>query len=173
MMEWEQLFLEGIEARQAKDSAQWKLGDLALAIEVQYGGHTLEDYAQRIGAECRRLLQYRWVARQYESSVRTENLTWSHHERIAARPDRLEWLEKAEAGGWSVRRMQAWMEALDRLSNALRNALEEVKRTNFAGLTMEELVEVRDFAAEAREWAAEHHVRAAWAIGGTLGGLRT
>jgi hypothetical protein len=82
-----------------------ELGDLALTVEKAYGEHRLEDYAESIEVDYNRLLQYRWVAGAYEFSVRTENLSWTHHERIASRPDRLEWLSLATVNRWSVRAM--------------------------------------------------------------------
>ena len=104
-MDLEELIDEGIQARQQINGGQWRLGDLALQVETVYGKHTLENYAERIGEEHHRLEQYRWVAGRYEKSVRTENLSWSHYERIAARNDRFHWLKAAAEHAWGVHQM--------------------------------------------------------------------
>ena len=65
----------------------------------------MEKFADTVGVDYATLRRYRWVSEQYEIVVRTTNLSWSHHDRIAARDDRLEWLAKAADGLWSVRRM--------------------------------------------------------------------
>jgi len=44
-------------------------------------------------------------------SRRLDNLTWSHHQAVATREDRLEWLAKAEAGGWPARELTRQVEA--------------------------------------------------------------
>jgi hypothetical protein len=103
-MEWEEAILAWEETNKLESKAQWQRGDIALALKPAYGEQTLAKFAETVGVEYKQLLQYRWVASEYESSVRTE-LSWTHHERVAARPDRLEWLKKAEAGKWSVHKM--------------------------------------------------------------------
>jgi hypothetical protein len=55
--------------------------------------------------------------------ARTENLSWTHHERVAARTDRLAWLDRAAAGKWSVRRMLAEISEADH-GRAYREAVE-------------------------------------------------
>jgi hypothetical protein len=57
------------------------------------------------------------VASRYdESSVQTE-LSWTHHERLASRDDRLEWLAKAAAGKWSVKRLREELALAEELCN--------------------------------------------------------
>src|SRR5919106_56512 len=102
---WEQAVLEGIAARASQDQAQWQLGDLALQIESVYGEHTLEKYAEQVGVEYHQLRNYKGVSKAYEIAFRTANLTWTHHERVASHPDRLEWLQKSAEGKWSVRKL--------------------------------------------------------------------
>ena len=75
MSEWEDLVLQGIEARQKKDSAQWELGDLALTVERIPGESTLERYAEDIGIQLNTLEVYRWVADTYEKLTRIKTLT--------------------------------------------------------------------------------------------------
>jgi hypothetical protein len=127
-MDWETLIFAGIAARQRKDHTQWELGDLARQVETSYGGHTLENYAEGIGMEHYTLQQYRWVATQYELSVRTDNLSWSHHERVAARDDRLDWLRRAAEAGWSVHQLRSEVHARDIAEAKQRE--EAVRRRN-------------------------------------------
>jgi hypothetical protein len=172
-MEWEEAVIEGIQARQQRDGAQWRLGDLALQIETTYGERTLASYAESIGVAYHALMQYRWVAGQYEKAVRTENLTWSHHERVAGRADRQKWLKAASEHSWNVRQMQAevWqsegkfdpkLEALAGLAQATRGFLEEVK---IEDLAIEELVEVKDVALDIQNFAIEEKLRAERMLG--------
>ena len=82
---------------------QWTLGDLLNEGEKRYG----ETYAQAIeetNGQYQQLANYKWVAGRIEFSVRTENLTWSHHKQIAKFPpvEQKRWLHKAEKEGWSV-----------------------------------------------------------------------
>jgi hypothetical protein len=104
-MDWETLVFEGLEARQMKDKAQWKLGDLALQVETTYGEHSLEKYAEMVVVNHNSLQEYRRVAKAYEKSTRVDNLTWAHHRAIAAHPERQQWLTAAKDQRWSVSRM--------------------------------------------------------------------
>ena len=54
-------------------------------------------FAETVGVPFNTLLNYRTVSKAYEKSHRRENLSWTHHQVLAARPDRLEWLARAEA----------------------------------------------------------------------------
>jgi hypothetical protein len=137
---------------------------LALAVETVYGAHTLANYAENIGVEYHQLRNYKAVSQAYESAVRTANLSWSHHERIAAHPDRLEWLAKAAEGKWSVRRMleeipeTAWEAAADKWEEAVEYALvvlKELARTAFAEPSIKGLLEVRNFALEIEQACRE------------------
>lgn len=65
----------------------------------------------------------------YEKSVRTDNLTWSYHERIAARADRLYWLQQAVANKWSVSEMLEKVAADD----DARKAQEDEDRRSWVG----------------------------------------
>ena len=87
------------ETEQAKTQVQWRKGDSARDLKPVYGGQTLEKFAETMGVDYATLRRYRWVTEQYENVVRTTNLSWSHHDRIAARDDRLEWLAPAVAEG--------------------------------------------------------------------------
>jgi hypothetical protein len=119
---WPDLVQEGISARRDRDGAQWRLGDLALEVETSYGGGELERYAEEIGLEYDTLRRYRDVSRAYVFATRVANLSFSHHRQVAARPDRLEWLQRADAGGWSVRRLQEAAPALEAGAGSLDSA---------------------------------------------------
>lgn len=108
-LNWDSLVAEG----KAAARSQWTLGDLAREVETSYGGGELERYAEEIGVAYQQLANYASISRAYELSVRTENLTWTHHERIASRPDRLAWLDLAEKGKWSVRQMLGEIETAE------------------------------------------------------------
>ncbi len=48
------------------------------------------------------LQRYSWVAKSFDNLQRRRNLSFTHHEAVAARDDRLKWLEgrgKEMAGG--------------------------------------------------------------------------
>jgi len=44
---------------------------------------TLEKFAETVGVEYHQLRNYKAVSEAYENAVRTANLSWTHHERIA------------------------------------------------------------------------------------------
>jgi hypothetical protein len=92
---------------------QWRKGDIAVGLKPVYGEQTLEKFAERVGVEYETLKRYKWVAQQYELVQRRTNLSFSHHQFVAARPDRLDWLKKAEAGKWSLATMLDEIAAYD------------------------------------------------------------
>lgn len=84
-------------------ACQWWIGDWLNYGERAYG----EKYAQAMeatGLDYATVADYAYVARHIESSVRTENLSWSHHKVVAALepPDQDVYLKKAAENGWSV-----------------------------------------------------------------------
>jgi len=111
--DYDALVERGRMARTHLDRAQWELGDLATEVVIRYRLESLQRYAQAVAVDYRTLCNYRRVARRYEFSRRRENLTWSHHERALkltpADADKL--LRQAETEGWSVRRLEAKVEA--------------------------------------------------------------
>lgn len=103
---WETLVEAGVKAQHEVDRAQWVLGDLALQVVTVFGDHTLERYANDIGVDYANLSDYRRVARAYSIPARAGILSWRHHREVIAREDRLEWLARAAAHGWSCKRLQ-------------------------------------------------------------------
>lgn len=104
MNQWDDLVAEGIAAREGLEGLQWKLGDLALTVETVHGQHTLEKYAAQIGVEYDNLRDYRRVAAAFEIGDRSP-ISWNHHRIVVPLNNPLEWLKKAEAGGWSRREL--------------------------------------------------------------------
>lgn len=95
---------EGRKLLAINKASQWAIGDWLVYGEGQ--GEYGECYSQAIAEtdiDYRRLADYAWVSRQYNFSVRTEKLSWSHHRVAAPVPEsqRGEWLDKAEEEGWS------------------------------------------------------------------------
>lgn len=127
-MDWEELVLKGLEAGRNMEGLQWQLGDLALQVETVRGEHTLEEYARSIGQDPSRLRHYKMTARAFEDVQRCTNLSYGHHEVLATRADRLDWLEKAAAGKWAVRQMLKEIEPTQ-IKPQLTQALEEVRQS--------------------------------------------
>src|SRR5919106_923468 len=94
----EERLLAYLEADRQQGSAQWTKGDLLLDLEDE----SLMEFSQHVNDSYQQLRNYKWVSSCYPVSVRTDTLSWTHHERIAARDDREEWLKKAEENRWSV-----------------------------------------------------------------------
>jgi hypothetical protein len=85
------------------DSVRWWVGDLLLFAEMNFR----EEYAQILNATRlteHQLGKYRWVAEKIEPPLRRVNLSFSHHELVAALPpvDQERLLATAEAGELSV-----------------------------------------------------------------------
>lgn len=107
---WDDLVRDGRQARNERDGAQWKLGDLALQAcpldePDRYGKNSLARYAEEIEVNFATLSEYRRVANAYEHRARARNLTWSHHLAVATWKDRIDWLAKAETEGWTAQKL--------------------------------------------------------------------
>lgn len=106
-LDWEEAILEWEETDKLEDQVQWRRGDIALALKPVYGEATLERFTEEVGVEYNTLRQYRQVSEAYQIDDRSSSLSWTHHMRVANRPDRLEWLQRASEARpkWSVSRM--------------------------------------------------------------------
>ena len=98
----------GIVFRVFEKATQWALGDWDRIGEQLFG----EDASQALDAadyENKSFRNMRWVAGKIEMSRRRDNLSWSHHEAVAALPPERqdELLDEAEAEGLSVRALRA------------------------------------------------------------------
>lgn len=90
----------------------WMVGDWLNFGERKYG----ETYSQGMdatGLEYQTLKAMCWVSGVFELVRRRTNLSWSHHKEVAAldSTEQDEWLDKAEAGGWSQKELRAQIKA--------------------------------------------------------------
>ncbi len=98
-------------------SIQWLIGDWLLQGEQNnWGKH--EEIADEMGYAVKTLYDYRYVARNVDFSVRTENLSFGHHKLVAQLPpaEQKYWLEQASQGDfdagthlsrpWSINRLR-------------------------------------------------------------------
>jgi hypothetical protein len=106
---WGRLVSEGRQARAAADAGRWRIGHLASLVAKQYGARSLQQFADDIGETYATVRRYRWVYRSYDPSerFRFQQLSFSHFQVVAALPDRVKWLERAESGCWSVDQLAA------------------------------------------------------------------
>jgi len=107
MADWEGLVLAGLALGKRESAVQWEWGDLALQVETRHGEASLAAFAEEVGIAYQTLRDHRRVAAAFAKDARASNLSFRHHQAIASRPDRLEWLAKAAEQRWSVRVMQA------------------------------------------------------------------
>src|SRR5947207_7371243 len=101
---WGRLVAGGRAARASADGGRWRIGHLASLVAKQYGGRSLQAFADDIGETYATVRRYRWVFTRYEPTVRFrfQQLSFSHFQAVAGLPDRAKWLERAEGGCWSV-----------------------------------------------------------------------
>ena len=85
----------------------WWLGDWLNFGERKYG-ETYAQAAEITGYKVQTLKNAAWVASQYESSTRVDDLSFSHHQAVASLPpkDRKELLKKADGEKWDCREME-------------------------------------------------------------------
>jgi hypothetical protein len=102
--DWGRLVAEGRAARASADAGRWRIGRLASLVAKQYGGRSLQAFADDIGETYPTVRRYRWVFTRYEPTVRFrfQQLSFSHFQAVAGLPDRTKWLERADGGCWSV-----------------------------------------------------------------------
>ncbi len=101
---WEDVVLDGCAAARQEDGGKWRLGDLAseVARSSVYGERRLEKFADAIKRPYATVRDYRRVAEAFTSVERSTLLSWDHHRIVAARVDRLNWIKKVEAHGWTT-----------------------------------------------------------------------
>lgn len=96
--------------RKLENGLQWLIGDWVLKTKPEWGDTYA--WAEELGFALPTLWDYVYVCRSVQISVRTEILSFGHHKLVAGIPDaktQREWLERAEAEGWSVAAMRAAM----------------------------------------------------------------
>lgn len=102
--EWEAVFLK---FKQVETCIQWWLGDMLNIAERRYG----ETYAQAVDEHDYTkgyLANMKYVAGKIETSRRRENLSFSHHQVVAALPKEGQdyWLDLAEKEGIATRHLR-------------------------------------------------------------------
>lgn len=95
-----------------RDMSAWGFGDWLNYGEVSFG----EQYAHAVEATGRQkatLLEYGRVARQVPRSRRRPELSWTHHQIVAAKEsvEQIELLERAAANRWSVEEFRGAVKA--------------------------------------------------------------
>jgi len=99
------------------NTSAWWLGDW-----LYFGEHAYcvlyEEGIARTGLAYQTLANYRYVAVAFEPSRRRENLSFAHHAEVAAfePPEQDEWLDRAEAEGWSRNELRARIREARQLS---------------------------------------------------------
>jgi hypothetical protein len=90
---------------------QWWIGDVLAYGERRFGA-TYRALLDSTGYAVQTLDNMASVARRVDFSRRRENLSWSHHERVASLPaqEQEEWLYQAAFNQWSVRRLDEMMD---------------------------------------------------------------
>ena len=83
---------------------QFAIGDWIVAGFDRYQHGKWEAVQQVWGEELKTLQDYEYVSKRIKSTVRTVDLTWSHHRTVADLPDDKQryWLEQASVNKWSV-----------------------------------------------------------------------
>jgi hypothetical protein len=94
------------------DSSAWWLGDW-----LMYGKKRFPDrYKKAVGEtslDYQTLRNYAWVCRQFPADRRRSQLSFQHHAELASlsTEEQDEWLEKAEALGWSMHELRRQLRA--------------------------------------------------------------
>ncbi|MBT9148153.1 MAG: hypothetical protein DDT32_01923 [Syntrophomonadaceae bacterium] len=86
-------------------SIHWWYGDLCLSYEGKYG--EIKEIAEGSGFQYQTIRDDKFVASRYKLSLRSDNLSFTHHRIAAPREDRLDWLKKAKENNWSTRQLEA------------------------------------------------------------------
>jgi hypothetical protein len=106
----------------------WWLGDWLRYGTARYGDK-YRPAAGVTGYDVQSLMNMAWVAGRFELSRRRENLSFSHHAELAGLPpaDQELWLDRAAAGGLSVRALRLELREARRRA-ADRETLREARR---------------------------------------------
>lgn len=120
-------------------AVQWWIGDFLVHAERAYG-QTYEEIAEHFGFEVKTVYQYKWIAEKVELSVRTEKLSFTHHQLVAKFSNdpskQRHWLARAEEEGWSVKKLREAIKAAEdgepeQKTEAERRAHEAVATVRF------------------------------------------
>lgn len=108
----EQWEAAGLELQRVARSVNWLLGDWILYGEQRYG-ETYSDAIDLTAMEYDTLKNVVWVARNVLERSRRRDLSWSHHQAVAALPEGEQemWLREAVDEGYTVARLRSRLAA--------------------------------------------------------------
>ncbi len=106
--------------------SNWLIGDWVREGVVRWGERYAEA-AKITGFDPHTLRNMAYVASRFDSSLRRDNLTWSHHALIAALElkQQVYWLDRAAALKWSVSDLRTMMRAESREASGQRAARDD------------------------------------------------
>lgn len=113
------------------DERRWLLGDSALAIETQYGQHTLADFSRDIGANQSTVRGYKRVSQFYPQAFRgnlfesNPNLTFTYYRdalRLGDFDAAVAWLAEVSSNGYTAD--EAARKLTERLGRQTRESYE-------------------------------------------------
>jgi hypothetical protein len=117
--EYSVLVDKGIQARQRKDTAKWRLGGYVRELETTYRDRTVEQYADDIGEAAKSLYEYAGMASFFSQEIRESlselDLSYSHFREARRLKDlnkAIEFLKVAASNHWTVKDMWAALKAL-------------------------------------------------------------
>jgi hypothetical protein len=102
--------------RRLDASLQWLIGDWIVAGEqLGYGDH--QSFAETIGFEVKTIYDFSYVARKVQFSVRTENLSFTHHKIVAPldATEQMYWLQRASSENLSAAKLREMIGNEERL----------------------------------------------------------
>lgn len=100
--EWQEL---GKYIRQRVDGYQWSIGDFINAGKEEWGSYYLEA-SEITNYSVSTLRKYSMIASEYDLFRRRNNLSYSHHVEAFSTDNPDKWLDFAEQGNLSVRRLR-------------------------------------------------------------------
>jgi hypothetical protein len=155
---WEEI---GARLAQVHKASRWWLGDWLISAMVEYHGsgfgHIAEDIytaASRItGLTPDTLQNYVSICRRVHPEQRRPELTFAHHDAVAALPEEEQdaWLQKAVDSAWNSRELRTEVYGVEGKKQTLKSFATEVVQNARPGLN-----DVYEVPSEAMESLAEH-----------------
>ncbi len=150
----------------AARSSMWWIGDWIRHGEAAYGAkyHTA---AERTGLDGQTLRTAAMVAEAFPDVLRRRNnLSWSHHREIMVSVDDPtaweDWLDKAEAGGWSRDRLRAQIRESKAVNVKATDTTDEAEPAAKAEPTVRVSVSVPESAVDAEHVASLRRLLTLW-----------
>lgn len=111
---YEQWCRVGMVLRFIEEGVHWWIGDWWRYGERKYGEMVSQEARDEVhdltGYSYSTVVNDAWVASRFEPEERRDTLSYSHHAEVAGMPhpeDRSEWLDRAEAEGWTRNELRA------------------------------------------------------------------